>query len=381
MGIRSIFPSVSSFCQASQTIQATGNKMQLEAALLNDKLDGYCLHAFTGGDWIVGAGILDIFRNKKKTFETIKEVNQPLYLAVRTDKSAYFIDDNVAYTVVAINNLDSGNYQFQFEIVNSNGVVVLKNDKGIDISTNIQDIDNGNWKADKKGNYTVNAKLEKDGEPVSANSYSIMVFPEIEIAAAKEITYYDNSNKLKNAIKSMKLKATSFSDKTKADALVLVGKVEDKEQIEKLKLHAQNGGTVAFLIPPLDNLFDEPLKTDVATGLWVPVNHVVKQSPVFEGLPQNTMMDQLYQNVIANKMILNLPKSQEVVAGAVTWDWYKDYRFDQNYIGPGEVYWGSTYSEIPFGKGKVVVSMLKIMENIDHDPVAKKLLVNILNSY
>jgi hypothetical protein len=93
------------------------------------------------------------------------------------------------------------------------------------------------------------------------------------------------------------------------------------------------------------------------------------------------MMDQVYQNVIPHRMILDVPATQLLIAGAVTWDWYKDYRFDQNYLGPGETYWGSTFSEIPFGEGQVVLSMLRILENIDDDPVAKKLFYNILNSY
>ncbi len=381
MEIRSIYPTVSSFCQASQTIQANGNKLQLESALLNDKLDAYCLHAFTGGDWIVGAGILDIFRSKKKTFETIKEVNQPQYLPVRTNKSSYFSGENVEYKVHAINNVETGKYQFLLEILDENGAVVHKDGKEVQITSSIQDVDMGTWKTDKEGNYSLMVKLKKADETVSVNSYSITIFPETEITGKKDIVYYDESAKLKNTFKSMKFKATQFSAKTKTGALVLVGNVHNQEIIGKLKQHAQNGGIVVFLKPPLDKLFDEPLKTDGAYGNWVPVNRVVKESPVFAGLPQNTMMDQLYQNVIPNQMILNMPDGQEVLVGAVTWDWHKNNRFKQNYTGPGETYWGTTYSELPYGKGKIVVSMLKILENIEMDPVADMLLVNMINNY
>jgi hypothetical protein len=380
MEIRSVFPTVSAFCQASQTIQANGNKLQLESALLNDKLDGYCLHAFTGGDWIVGAGILDIFRNKKKTFDTIKEVNKELYLPVRTNKPAYFIGENVALSVHALNRGSARRLQFTVDIMDENGISAFQKKGSTNIEGNIIEILTEQWKASKPGHYTLIAQMHDSGSMITQNNWHFTVYPQVTITDKNVVAYYDESGHLDKVLGTRKLNNIRFSGQTSVNT-VIVGEVKDQGVINHLKRHAQSGGTVVFLKPPLSGLFDKPLKTDAAGGNWVPVNHVVKDHPVFYGLPQNTMMDQVYQNVIPHRMILDVPATQLLIAGAVTWDWYKDYRFDQNYLGPGETYWGSTFSEIPFGEGQVVLSMLRILENIDDDPVAKKLFYNILNSY
>ena len=72
-----IFPDAGALCRASQRVQAEGNRLQLEALRLNPRVGGYCLHAYTDGDWVVGAGVLDLFRETKLTYHTVKRVQAP----------------------------------------------------------------------------------------------------------------------------------------------------------------------------------------------------------------------------------------------------------------------------------------------------------------
>ena len=81
--LRELFPDASALCLASQQIQADGNKLQIEAMRLNPRLAGYCLHAFTDGDWVLGAGVLDMWREPKRLYQAVQEANQPLTLIVR----------------------------------------------------------------------------------------------------------------------------------------------------------------------------------------------------------------------------------------------------------------------------------------------------------
>jgi len=50
-----------------------------------------------------------------------------------------------------------------------------------------------------------------------------------------------------------------------------------------------------------------------------------------------------------------------------------------HYSGPGSSWWGSDMSIIPYGKGHFIISQLRIVENLGKDPIADKLLVNLLN--
>lgn len=69
-GLTAMFPDATALCRASQEVQATGNKLQLEALRVNPAVNGYCLHAYTDGDWVVGAGVLDIWREPKLIYDT-----------------------------------------------------------------------------------------------------------------------------------------------------------------------------------------------------------------------------------------------------------------------------------------------------------------------
>jgi hypothetical protein len=49
-----------------------------------------------------------------------------------------------------------------------------------------------------------------------------------------------------------------------------------------------------------------------------------------------------------------------------------------HYSGPGDAWWGSDVAIIPYGKGKIIMSQLRLLENLTKDPVADKILANII---
>ena len=53
-------PILQKFCLDQQAIHSQGNKRMLEAIRSNSSTGGYAVHALTGGDWVLGAGLLDL---------------------------------------------------------------------------------------------------------------------------------------------------------------------------------------------------------------------------------------------------------------------------------------------------------------------------------
>ena len=53
----------------------------------------------------------------------------------------------------------------------------------------------------------------------------------------------------------------------------------------------------------------------------------------------------------------------------------------RNYIGSGDVWSGSDLSIVNHNDGKMLLSTLKLYENIGDDPVADKILFNIINYF
>ena len=51
-GLKSLYPDMSQFYLEQQQVHGTANKRMIEAIRSNPHMDGYCVHALTGGDWI-----------------------------------------------------------------------------------------------------------------------------------------------------------------------------------------------------------------------------------------------------------------------------------------------------------------------------------------
>jgi beta-galactosidase len=71
---------------------------------------------------------------------------------------------------------------------------------------------------------------------------------------------------------------------------------------------------------------------------------------------------------------------QLVVTGEVyidDFDWFSP-DFKMQYHGPGSSWWGSGLVEAPYGQGRCIVSQLRILPHLGIDPVADKLLFNLI---
>ena len=64
-GFNKQYKTVSELATLQHNFHGRLNRRMLEGARINPLLSGYCVHALCGGDWILGAGLIDIWRNPK----------------------------------------------------------------------------------------------------------------------------------------------------------------------------------------------------------------------------------------------------------------------------------------------------------------------------
>ena len=67
------------------------------------------------------------------------------------------------------------------------------------------------------------------------------------------------------------------------------------------------------------------------------------------------------------------------VVGSLSWDIGEPGTWD--YMGPTHAWSGFDLAVVPYGKGKAVISTLRLVENLGIDPVADKILYNITSIY
>ena len=69
----------------------------------------------------------------------------------------------------------------------------------------------------------------------------------------------------------------------------------------------------------------------------------------------------------------------ETVACTIGYDWYPDFDLrKRHYYGPGDVWWGADLAIIPLGSGRCIASQFRLTENIGKDPVADRILYNLI---
>ena len=402
-GISDVFKSTSELCLASQEIQATGNKLMLEAVRLNPEIDGYCLHAFTGGDWVIGAGMLDIWRQPKKVFQTVKEVNRPRYVAIRVMPSNVYAHAAARLSISTINELDAIRSTLEVLVTNSHGQVVHERRLPLRLSEGIRKVLSEELRRGlPTDTYRVRASLRGRGGTIAKNELVFRVFGSDALRTPSEQFYLlDPEGLVRPFAERRGLRFKNYDGKPadKLPVLVSVQETTDCGALGRLKHVIENvrrGGVAVFLNPPAiemgwirdpddyvshppkptsnpvitSGLFPLRIKRRSAHGHWISVNHGVTPHPVFEGLPSGRLMGQTYQNVCALESIMGL-RVKPIVA-SISWN------FRANYHGPTKSWWGADVASVPYGKGRIVLSTLRLMENLGKDPVADKILFNLV---
>ena len=397
-GFDAVYPDLRQFCMDQQAIHAEANKRMVEAARMNPDVDGYAVHALTGGDWVLGAGLLDLFRNPKKAYYAMKEVNQERYLALRILPRNVYAEKGTTFSISAINELEDLQGRLTVEVLSARGKVVFEKSMGMAVGTGIHSLfEHALDTKAMEGGYTLHARLTADdGTLLTENSYDFDVFSREQLETPKaKIAILDPNQSLRPFLDASGAAYEWFSPKTVQSTPVFVTRLQAKTPQAKDKFKAllefiSSGGTAVYLeaIPPGYNpwrggpMASKELLPITASGikpgkgLWVGVSHIVKEHPIFEGLPSNGMMGQAYENVWAQAHLADF--EGEIIAGALTHGWFQGQKDKQHHQGPSAAWWGAEMAEAPHAQGTLIVSTLRILENLGKDPVADKILFNLI---
>ena len=395
-----LFPDVGALCRASQRVQAEGNRLQLEALRLNPRVGGYCLHAYTDGDWVVGAGLLDLFREIKLSYHTVKRVQAPLYLAVQVDPPNAREGQPVRLKIQSVNERDALRGRLQWEILGPGGLVVSKGQKDVSAAGGISTVlENQLPPLAQSGVHKVRVRMRTEAGADYENEHEFFHLTKKDLAPPEPFAVFDPGGELTAFLKTRQIRFVEFTGNGNAPVIVTAEAPRDAAAFRRyvaLMDYVERGGVAVFLRPPAlrerpegstaakapenpllrAGLFPLKLRLRAARGSWVPVNHGVRPHPVFDGLPAGDFMGQTYLNVCANETLEGIEAAP--IVGSLSFDWRQGGYIDWNYLGPGAVWWGADMADVPHGKGRMLLSTLRLLENLKKDPVAEKLLYNLV---
>jgi hypothetical protein len=204
----------------------------------------------------------------------------------------------------------------------------------------------------------------------------------------------DPQNALKPFLQEKGIPFGEFSANTDPSVPVFVSRLKaanesQKNRFEELESFISEGGKAVYMNEggvnaPFGNAGKAPsvlpfeARVKQARGNWNCIPHIVRDHPLFEGLPVNQMMGPVYGNVWAKTTFFDA--GDEPIVGSIGYDWFPDYDLKKrHYYGQGDTWWGSDVANVSVGKGKCVVSTMRIIQNLGKDPVADKILYNMID--
>ena len=116
----------------------------------------------------------------------------------------------------------------------------------------------------------------------------------------------------------------------------------------------------------------------VMLGGWVGKSHIVIDHPVFDGLPINMIMHGVYENVHPKTSMAK--QKGTYIAGLIGYDHFPNMDIMiRHYNGPGDTWWAADVLEAEIGNGRMLLSTLDLISHLESDPVAEKILFNMIN--
>lgn len=404
-GFDKIYPDMKDFYLEQQKMHGIANKRIIEATRSNAGIAGYCVHALVGGDWVIGAGLLDLWRNPKTlVYDLTKAASQEQIVAIRILPRNVYAEKGARLDITGISERETEQSGILIKIISEKGKTVFSKNLEKDFEQGISKLFSSEINTEGlKGSYTVNVTVTgKSGKLITSNSQPFDVFTAKQLQApATKVAVVDPSNSLQVFLQSRNIEFVPFHAETDKKTLVVVGKanLKNKEyikQAEAVKEFVQQGGYAIFLeVPgqPLKRLHVggdlNEVEMDVlpfgaqmhsaweALGGWAGKSHIVTNHPVFKGLPTNMIMHGVYENVHP-KTSMSKQKGT-YIAGEIGYDHFP--RMDimvRHYNGPGETWWAADVLEAEIGSGKMMLSTLDILTHLGKDPVAEKILFNMI---
>jgi hypothetical protein len=233
-----------------------------------------------------------------------------------------------------------------------------------------------------------------DGTIVAENAYDFDVFTEQDVVLPEmQIAVLDLDGPFTRLLKQQGIDVVEFDASTHRSIPVFVTRVTvksvtEQQRFDELMRFIEAGGTAVYIQGVgQSQQRDDPdqvrsptvpfaARVEPAQGLWTCIPHLVRKHPLFSGLPTGGMMRDIYENVWARQTLRDL--DGEPIVASIGFEWFSaDHKL--HYSGPGGSWWGADLAVVPKGTGRVIVSQLRLVENLGKDPVADTILGNLIS--
>lgn len=396
-GMNDVYPFPEDVFADSYRQQARQLRLGFDLIRSNPKICGYSISELV--DWNEGAGMWTFWRElKPDMMETLREGWAPL-------RWCLFVEPGNVYTgrpfeveaVLATEDvLEPGTYPAHLKIFGSAGTVwekkvefsVPEPVKGADAPLTVNVLHESVNLDLPPGVYEFAASLERGGAPTGERrTFYVSEVPSQPVKS--KMTLLGIEPKVAEWLKSRGVTCRQFDPTGQnASEVILVGDLSKtgtglKDWRELLERTAR-GSTIVFLSPAAFKRGED------ATG-WLPlvkkgrcylfydwIYHkecVAKAHPIFEGLQGKGVMNWEYYDQLIPHYIFDGQDTPDEVAAASFATGYQDGGVDNFRSGYAS---GLLFAGYRFGQGRFFINTFPMLENLDANPAADRMLLNII---
>ncbi len=380
-----VFGSVSAFCRHTEGIHANAQAEMVQALRTNPFNSGYAVSCFHDlAIWY--CGITNIFRDPKPVSRRLAAVNEPLFPAIEAEPSPAWTNRELTIRCILVNeNVLNGPAKLFVTVTSPAGEKVIEETKDIDLAPEDCFVApvyekratlNG-----PSGHYVIRATVEGSNGHKASNERRLFALDPHDIHwPGQPILLFDLANHLVPFFARQNVSYELWSTHTEVKGRpILIGDMAKWYYYEhtaavlgemRLILAAgRTGSTVGFLFESSDglliNLINDlgiqrgPLRLVDSAGNFRGDFHYVKPHALFRGLPVKQCMGGEYRNVVGRISMDGF--EGETVAGC----------------SENAYWWGTDVGVMKTGSGAVVLSTMRLSQNLGADPVADIVLSNI----
>lgn len=382
-GLDKLFGDFSGFCAAAQQLQCDAARIQIDAMAANPKLAGYCYTQLSDAGHEFCAGVLDRWRRPKPVLNTLAEVQRPLRPLIRLSKTNLRPREDCEVWVALANEEGiAETVSLSLQVVGPTNQVLWKKKRNVKTPRNRQNLWQGVISASgATGRHRFVVRLMRDMTVLAEASETFYVYEGTNMPETEVHLLDPNGEYLEALSKTVRLENLLASIHIVVPAANTIRAYPDNDLMQVLA-QVKGGAIVIFFGPPDDwNDLAQLLGEDVnatpkdAVGAFLPVCHYVKLHPVFDKLPARCLMGQPYCNVIPSKAFLET--GDEDICGAFN----ASSIAADNYMVENPVWWSNDILVRPYGDGRIVMTHLRVLEHLGSDPLADRLLVNLINHF
>jgi hypothetical protein len=385
--VNKVFGSLRNFCLESQRVGAEANNDYVRALRTNPRTAGYIVTQWADAA-SENAGIVDIWRHPKKTYFGFKDLNQTPHLIFKVIQHTYYRGGTLTGSLELVNENNLGPaYIVQAELSGAGRKVWSKTYR-IKAASFIQKIDDLKIALNcPAGQYKLTARLlAAGGREICRDTVNVYTYDCSKLTQERMCCWMDPANKLVPWIKQLGLKARPYYNQYphgNTTVFVVMHDYEDYarwwHEFNMLNLRVNQGNVNVVLLEGstqclYKTLLPEPVTVELINRGYRGAQTWFARHALLKGLySQNCMLTDEYTNVAP--LYVHRMKTIKKLKGDTVVGFATHYQFGF----PNIFYFGSGLEVVRMGKGQVVLSQMKVLENLGKDPVADIMFNNMLN--